>query len=295
MIMGWNYWGPRSRSGSCHRRPYFAALGLILLTSAKQERDTLCYGMNSDAFHLWFAYPDDLLDADTAQACAALLTQEEQERCRRFKFSQHRRESMATRTLARFALSQHRAIPPGAWRFSQNEHGKPFISPPCSLRFNLSNSLGMVVCLVTDGVEAGVDVESQTRSSQMMSVAERVFSSEERAQLEVLDDAAKLDRALSLWTLKEGYIKARGMGLALPLERISFLFGGPQGIRLETDSDVDKDPGRWSFCSMDRDGHRIAIVVESQAATQMNLWQTRPLLSTPVHLGMFQRQWFPHR
>ncbi len=214
---------------------------------------------------------------------------------KRYKFDRHRRESLATRALARFALSQSRAALPKSWSFRENEHGKPFIQPDCGLRFNLSNSLGMVVCLVAEGVEVGVDVESRTRSDQMLSIARRVFSKEEIDQLEELDDTAKLDRALSLWTLKESYIKARGMGLALPLEEISFLFGGPEGIRLEIDPSVDHDPGRWRFCSMDRDDHRISLVVEQGAVPEMNLWQTRPLLSAPAHLGTFKGQWYPIR
>lgn len=249
--------------------------------------------MNSEPLHLWFAYPDDLLDPETAQACARLLTPAEQERWQRYKFDRHRRESLATRALARFALSQSRAVSPESWRFIENDHGKPYIEPDSGLRFNLSNSLGMVVCLVAEGVEVGVDVESRTRSDQMLGVAERVFSNQERAQLEELDDAAKLDRALSLWTLKEGYIKARGMGLALPLDKISFLFGGPDQIRLEIDLSVDHDPGRWRFCSVDRDGHRISLVVEQASLPELKLLQTRPLLSKPVDLGTFNGQWYP--
>ncbi len=106
---------------------------------------------------------------------------------------------------------------------------------------------------------------------------------------------AKLDRALCLWTLKEGYIKARGMGLALPLEKISFLFGGPEGIRLEIDSVVDIDPSRWRFCSFDHAGHRVAAVVAQESLVEMDLWESRPLLAAPSNLGKCNAQWFPRK
>ena len=251
--------------------------------------------MNSNPLHLWYAYPDDLLDPAVAQACAALLTPEEREKSQRYKFDQHRRESLATRVLVRSALSHLRAVPPEAWRFKQNDHGKPLLDPDCGLRFNLSNAVGLVVCLVAEGIEVGVDVESPARSGQIMEVAGRVFSVEENAQLRELEGAARLDRALSLWTLKEACIKACGMGLALPLDKISFLFDGAENIRLKIDPGVGCNPDRWRFCSFDLGGHRVAAVVEQESVADMNIWEAGPLLAPPVHRGSFSGQWFPHR
>jgi 4'-phosphopantetheinyl transferase len=249
--------------------------------------------MSSKPLNLWCAYPDDLLDPATAQACLALLTAQEQERCQRYKFEKHRRESLATRALVRSALSHGRAVPPEAWRFKENKHGKPFLDPDCGLHFNLSNSVGLVVCLVAEGGQVGVDVESPARSPQIMEVVKAVFSSAELAQLEELEGAAKQDRALSLWTLKEAYIKARGMGLALPLKKISFLFGGAEGIRLEVEPEVDVDPGGWRFCSFDLAGHRVAVIVERKDAAKINLWESHPLLAPPGNPGTCNPQWFP--
>ena len=248
--------------------------------------------MNSKSLHLWYAYPDDLLDPRTAQACAALLTPEEQERCRRYKFEQHQRESLATRALVRVALSHYRAVAPDAWQFKENEHGKPFLDPDRGLKFNLSNSVGLVVCLIAECAEVGVDIEPHARAPQIMQVVGRVFSGAEKVQLDELGDAAKLDRALSLWTLKEAYIKARGMGLALPLEKISFLLGA-DGIRLEIDPEVDNNPGRWRFCTFDHAGHRVGVVVEQEDAPEMDLSESRPLLAKPLHLGACHAPWFP--
>jgi 4'-phosphopantetheinyl transferase len=263
------------------------------LTFPSVRRETLVYAMSLQPLHLWYAYPDDLLDPGVAQACAGWLTPEERARWQRYKFEQRRRESLATRALVRSALTHLRAVPPEAWRFKENEHGKPFLDPDCGLRFNLSNAVGLVVCLVAEGIEVGVDVESPTRAGQIMDVAERVFSVEERAQLQGLEGAARLDRALSLWTLKEAYIKARGLGLALPLVKISFLFEGAENIRLKIDPDVDENPDRWKFCSFDLSGHRVGVVVELETNPAMNLWEARPLLAALVARGRCGATWFP--
>lgn len=242
---------------------------------------------------LWIAYPDDLLSDDAANQCAAILNEEEQARWQRFKFERHRRESLATRALVRAALSRSRQVVPQAWRFIANARGKPAVDPDCGLRFNASNSVGLVVCLVAEGAEVGVDVEPVTRAETMLRVVSEVFSEEERAQLAALPHAKQLDRALSLWTLKEAYIKARGMGLAIPLDKFSFLFGGDEGITLHIDSSLNDDRARWRFFILNQAGHRIAGVVERVAAGTLEVFEARPPLAEPIPLNDCAIEWFP--
>jgi len=253
--------------------------------------------MDRQTLHLWCAYPDDLLEEEAAQACLNLLTEEEQARVARFKFERHQRESLATRALIRTALSFYRPIPPRAWRFKTNEHGKPAVDNQSGqdpgLRFNVSNSVGLVVCLVAEGAEVGVDVEPFERAEQILRLAPEVFSGLEQAQLEGLEGAAKEDRALSLWTLKESYIKARGMGLALPLDKFSFSFGSAEEIRLEIDPSLDDDGSRWRFCQLDYAGHRIAAMVEQAGAGELEVLKARPVLAPPVHVNTGGVTWFP--
>jgi len=72
----------------------------------------------------------------------------------------------------------------------------------------------------------------------------------------------RLDRALSHWTFKEAYIKARGLGLALPLDKVSFLFNSEEDIRLEIDPAIRDLPKNWRFFPADHASHRIAAVLE---------------------------------
>jgi 4'-phosphopantetheinyl transferase len=248
--------------------------------------------MDKKPLYLWCAYPDDLLAEGVAEACAALLSEEERAQVHRFKFERLRREALTTRALMRIALSYGQNLPPQAWQFSLNAHGKPAIEPQGGLHFNLSNSAGLVVCLVADGAEVGVDVEAFERADEILELAPDVFSTAEQAQLETLPNAEKLDRALSLWTLKESYIKARGMGLALPLDKFSFLFDAG-GIRLEIDPSLGDQPDRWRFCLLNHSGHRIAAMVERAASCEIELLEARPVLAPPVRLGGVGAQWFP--
>ena len=249
--------------------------------------------MNHAILHLWIAYPDDLLGEEAAQACLRLLSEDERARWQAFKFDRHRREYLATHALVRNALSQHRAIPPESWSFQLNAYGKPAIEPECGLRFNLSNSLSLVVCLIAEGVEVGVDVESLGRAGSIAEVGPRMFSPRELAQLEGLHEDQRPGRCLRLWTLKEAYIKARGMGLALPLNEFSFVFDGDDRIHMEMDPSLGDKPESWRFCVVEYAGHCIATMVEGMSTPEVHLWESRPPFAAPQRLSLDGEIWFP--
>lgn len=240
---------------------------------------------NANALQLWCAFPDDLLDPAAAGACAELLSAEERARWQRFRPERSRREYLATHALARSALSSYRPVAPRDWRFVINAYGKPSPAPECGLRFNLSNSIGLAVCLVVDApVEVGVDVEARTRADEIAEVEYKVFSAAELAQLDALAETEKPDRYLSLWTLKEAYIKARGMGMALPLGEISLLFENASSVRLEVADGVDEDASRWRFRWLDYAGHRIAMAWEGATVSGLELREARPPASPPKRI-----------
>ena len=249
--------------------------------------------MPQNKLHLWYAYPDDLLNEETAHACARLLDQDERKRLQAFKFEKHRREYLATHALARTALSHHGGLAPEAWRFKLNAYGKPAIDPDCGLRFNLSNSLALVVCLVAEGADVGVDVEPCSRGESILEVTQRMFSPLELEQLDALKSEEKSARALRLWTLKESYIKARGVGLALPLSKLSFLFDDEEAIRMVLHPDLGDRPDRWQFCLLQHADHCVALMVESPSPPSMEIMEARRLLSQSRQLTAAQPFWFP--
>jgi 4'-phosphopantetheinyl transferase len=246
------------------------------------------------SLYLWCAHPQDLSTEAAIQSCEAMLNEGERIRWRGFRLERHRCEYLTTRALVRTALSQYFPIAPEEWRFQVNAFGKPGVEPATGLRFNLSNSPGLVVCLIAKGVEVGVDVEPHERSAEIAEVATQFLSPRELAQFEALQGGDRLDRALTLWTLKEAYIKARGMGLSLPLKGISFVFGSEEEIRLELDAErSNAPPVDWRFGLLDYAGHRIALAVEGAALAELQIWSARPVLAPAVRLPDGGVRWFP--
>lgn len=236
--------------------------------------------------HLWIARPGDIRDPELLLAYDALLTADEREKVSRFRFEKDRHTSLVTRALVRTVLSRYAGVPPGDWRFVPNQYGRPEISAPReerSLRFNLSHTEGLVVCLVSRDRDVGVDVEDRTRDGDLLDVADRFFSPYEVKALRALPREQQMDRFFLYWTLKESYIKARGMGLAISLSAFSFDLDSPgSGIRILFDPTLEDDPGRWQFSAMSY-GRRHAIAAgiawTRDLETNLVLRETVPLRS----------------
>ena len=206
----------------------------------------------------------------------ALLNQAERERCARYLFMRNRIESTAARALARAALSRYADVDPRAWTFGQGEHGKPQVTGPLGvppLRFNVAHTPGLVVCLVALDREVGVDAESLDRSSDIALLARRCLSAAEQQALWALPESAQARRFLIHWTLKEAYLKARGIGIGLPLAEITLLadddpqcLAGPP-THFAMGPGVEDEPARWQVlrCHLTTD-HVAAIAVERTAA-----------------------------
>jgi 4'-phosphopantetheinyl transferase len=61
------------------------------------------------------------------------------------------------------------------------------------------------------------------------------------------------------WTLKEAYIKARGMGLSIPLDGFSFLLSDNDRPRITFHDGCPDQPERWDFVLYRSEGYRAAV------------------------------------
>lgn len=213
--------------------------------------------------HIWYALPDELTDPRLLDAYQALLAPGERERRLRYYFEKNRHEYLITRALVRSVLSRYADVPPAAWVFEAGEHGKPFVAAPeVSISFNLSNTTGMVACIVAADREVGIDVEEIERAVRGMEVADRFFSPSEVRALRALPEAEQPARFITYWTLKEAYIKARGMGLAIPLDQFSFLIDEGKEPGIAFDPRLEDDPAAWQFARLrPTRGHAVAVAV----------------------------------
>ncbi len=236
--------------------------------------------------HLWFTFPAEVQNQELIQEYEKLLTPAEQTQWQRFRFAHLRRQYLVTRALVRSTLSRYTdAVKPDAWRFSKNKYGRPEIItstniPP--LRFNLSHTSDLIICGVILNQDIGVDVENMERQGTTIDIADRFFSPQEVKDLYSVPKEKRLARFFDYWTLKESYIKARGMGLSLPLEHFTFhISNHSKPLQISFAKQIDDEPTHWQFWLLQPTEHHkatLSIRQEALVKYQLTLKKVIPLM-----------------
>src|SRR5215468_8726573 len=182
--------------------------------------------LSSERVDLWFVFANEASAAtELTERYRTLLTAPERQQQQRFYFAKDRHRYLLTRALVRTALSRYVPIAACDWRFEPSAYGRPMIVNDHELvrglSFNISHTDGLIVLAVTCAGLIGVDTEPASRDIPL-AIADRYFSPKEVAGVKALPAGLQPRRLLDLWTLKESYIKARGMGLSIPLHKFSF-------------------------------------------------------------------------
>ena len=105
------------------------------------------------------------------------------------------------------------------------EHGKPSLAEYPGLHFNISHADGIAAAIVSE-FECGIDCERVRPYRE--SVLRRCYSKAERRAIEAAVGSEHDFLFFKLWTLKEAYIKALGIGLSFPLRNAEFLLDGDE-------------------------------------------------------------------
>ena len=217
--------------------------------------------------HLWLAYYDEITDERLLADYLALLNQNEKEQQSRFYFAKDRLRYLVTRALARTVLSRYASIDPREWIFSTNAYGCPEIANEQMreerLWFNISHTHSLIVLGVTKGRALGVDVENWRARDVSIDIADRFFSPAEVKALYGVPPHQQQYRFFEYWTFKESYIKARGMGLSLPLDKFSFHYAHHRAVEIAIDPELSDDAARWQFWQFQpRPEYLVAICAE---------------------------------
>jgi 4'-phosphopantetheinyl transferase len=178
-----------------------------------------------DEVHIWTLQVDSLdLRADLPRDCG-LLSAEEMNRAAHYLAARDRQRYIATRVLARNALSRYEPVAPQAWLFSKTPFGRPFVSAQTglsrSISFSISHSREVIVFAVAREPVLGVDIE-RIESRVPTATAAQFFTPLEAAAIFECEPERRAALFYQHWTLKEAYLKALGKGLHQSLRSIEF-------------------------------------------------------------------------
>lgn len=155
------------------------------------------------------------------EQCLQVLATEETERAAKFAFPYLRQRYIAAHGMLRLILGAVLNREPASLEFRKGDHGKPFLMGE-ELQFNLSHSHEHGLLAVTGMTEIGVDIEGLGRKVDTGGIAERFFSEQEAAELLALEADAQRHGFFNLWTRKEAWLKATGIGISEGLNKVEF-------------------------------------------------------------------------
>jgi len=151
-------------------------------------------------------YINQELDKIDLRASLDLLSEQRRERATRIANEHDLRANVAVYLLLKKALLEEYNIDESPI-FGFTESGKPFLVEHPDIHFNFSHCKKAAVCMV-DSVPVGVDVE-QIRPYRE-SLARHTMNDEEMSVILSGDPGTEFIR---LWTMKEAYLKLKGIGI----------------------------------------------------------------------------------
>lgn len=211
--------------------------------------------------HIDFPVSDNALLALKQHASPKRL-----ERAQRYRFHEDKVRCLMAEDLLKYALKKQ-----GLANYDEicqhiglNDVGKPVFANQRLGYFNLSHSGEWVVCAL-DNQTVGIDVERfrkpldahEPKDLKVM----KLFSEAEQAYIKKADANDRPARFYQLWTLKESYLKALGVGLSQPLNSFTINIIDEHHANLIIDEQVQAG---WYFYYFDVDANHVCAICAKQ-------------------------------
>lgn len=205
---------------------------------------------------IYYARADVLRETGLYQKALNLLPAERCAKLKIMKTEENRIRSAAAWLLLRIGMEEAFVLP-GQMQFAVDEYGKPYIKNVPNLSFNLSHSGVYAAAVVSDG-KVGIDIEKPREKKEQL--ARRFFSGREYC---LLQNAWSDSEFVRIWTRKESYIKAVGLGMRIPLSSFSVTEEEENGYYFAS---FPMEAGYWlSVC---RKGHTVTGVPQEVCLKQ---------------------------
>ncbi|RMI26796.1 MAG: 4'-phosphopantetheinyl transferase superfamily protein, partial [Calditrichaeota bacterium] len=203
------------------------------------------------------------------------------ERADRFRFGQDRRDFILTRGMLRVLISRYVHTAPERIDLIYSPSGQPTLAgahtPP--LKFSLSHSRDLVLYAFALETPVGIDVEFCGYDLDFQAIAGAFFDPEEQQFLESVPGADRGAVFFRLWSFKEAYLKARGLGLSTSMPRYSIGLPGPGRSRVVVSEDAHgplSPPREWLIQSVEVHPEYLAAVAAEGTGWSLQFWEVSP-------------------
>ncbi len=236
----------------------------MTLAGTNRKASPSSWGLPPDLIPVWRVRLDRV--PSSYARLEDVLSPDELERARRFRFERDRRRFTLARGALRAILGGYLEVDPRSVVFDYGPQGKPRLAGASSgPRFNVAHSGELALVAVSHGRELGVDVEYMRSLAWAGEIAGRFFSAREAATFRSLPAHLAEAAFFACWTRKEAYIKARGGGLSIPLDGFEVSFGpGNPAVLLDVQGDPS-EASRWGMAELQpAPGYAGALVAQGK-------------------------------
>lgn len=171
-----------------------------------------------DEVHIWLA--SLLSQKKELNYLTSVLSQDELERAKSFKFTQDQKKFITARGTLRCILSLYLGMPPEEIGIIYSLLGKPCLVKK-SLCFNLSHSGDYALYAVTRSYEVGIDLEYINKNICLEEITLSLFTQKELSYWEKISPEEKTVFFFRYWVCNEAFLKASGKGLIRDEQKIS--------------------------------------------------------------------------
>jgi 4'-phosphopantetheinyl transferase len=236
--------------------------------------------LSASQIDVWLQRPEL---ARTSSELLAVLPAHERARLTSFRTEAARRQHLVARALCRVALSRYAGLPADRLRLTVEAHGRPVLEPgqiDLDLRFSISHTTGLVACAVARGRDVGIDLEHVQVDLDASALAERFFSPREAQDVRDRPAPERTRRFLRYWTLKEAWLKARGVGLGSALPEAAFRLDDDGGDKNCLAGDDGEDGGWrfWQWCATP--DHVLAVACDrgpARGPVELRVVESEPI------------------
>jgi len=197
--------------------------------------------IDRDSIHVWRVRLDAMAALPVTERAARLeswrvmLSAEERRRAGAFVAIEHGENYVVAHAVLRFVLGVYLGVSPSLIELGPSDGTKPTLAAASmganrrefvqkewpDLRFNLSHTRGAVLIGIATGRELGVDIEWQRPIENLEGMARTVMSDEEVLRWNALEPENRMRAFYHVWTRKESYLKAIGLGLYRSLQDVT--------------------------------------------------------------------------
>lgn len=215
--------------------------------------------------------------AATVAILRHLLSPTERARADRFHFKIDCERFTVARAGLRTILGRYLQTNPAAIEFTYGEYGKPQLATvtdePSQLKFNLAHSYSWALYAFTLGREIGVDIERISPELASEEIAKRFFSAIEVELLGRVPSHIRSEAFFNCWTRKEAFLKAKGIGLSLPLNQFDVTLAPlAPAVLLRTRWD-EGEAMCWSLQTIDLEPDYVGAIAVEGHDWRLTCWR----------------------